>query len=326
MNKRKVLKITGSFLVITALFFVSQRLWVNRALIFAWQFTPRSLLTILISAFFYACTNYSISYAWFRLLIWYGQLNINVQDCLCIYARNQIFKYIPGNLFHYAGRHLAGRDLGMNHVALVGASFSEVMGLLIASSMFSFLGIVFLNVTQKHIPSFLIMTIFIITFFSPVIFYKIASKFKTLGESYLLPKKTIDILTHLLSIYLLYYLFFLILGGLFLNVVFSAIGHLDLGQMGTIITIFSLAWIGGFITPGAPSGIGIREAIIVSSLSKFIGEPTSLYAAFMFRIITILGDLLFFLSSFFFTNKINNSLTVRLENWADKIQASDEEI
>ena len=72
----------------------------------------------------------------------------------------------------------------------------------------------------------------------------------------------------------------------------------DFQRIALIITSFAFAWIAGYITPGSPAGIGVREALIVFSLSRFLGEAESLYIAFVLRIVTLLGDFVFFLISF----------------------------
>ena len=57
-----------------------------------------------------------------------------------------------------------------------------------------------------------------------------------------------------------------------------------------IITYYMLAWVLGFIVPGAPGGIGVREAILVLLLSPVIGDTVTLSAALIHRLISIIGD------------------------------------
>ena len=49
----------------------------------------------------------------------------------------------------------------------------------------------------------------------------------------------------------------------------------------------------GFLTPGAPSGIGIREALLVYFLGPELGAAQAIVIAALFRVATISGDLLF---------------------------------
>lgn len=53
---------------------------------------------------------------------------------------------------------------------------------------------------------------------------------------------------------------------------------------------FAASWIGGFFTPGAPAGLGVREAILVALLSPLLGPEAALGLAAAFRLVTTLGD------------------------------------
>jgi uncharacterized membrane protein YbhN (UPF0104 family) len=61
---------------------------------------------------------------------------------------------------------------------------------------------------------------------------------------------------------------------------------------------YIIAWLAGLITPGAPAGLGIRETVLLLLLSGFVMEADLLMAVLLGRLITVVGDLLFFLSSF----------------------------
>ena len=52
------------------------------------------------------------------------------------------------------------------------------------------------------------------------------------------------------------------------------------------------------MTPGAPGGLGVREAVLVTLLTgAVLGPSESLLVAVLLRAVTIAGDLLFFLTS-----------------------------
>lgn len=70
-----------------------------------------------------------------------------------------------------------------------------------------------------------------------------------------------------------------------------------------VLSSFAIAWSIGFITPGAPSGIGIREAILLLLLIPLSGEGPALILALLFRLVTIGGDIGFYAMSQFSTSK-----------------------
>ena len=52
----------------------------------------------------------------------------------------------------------------------------------------------------------------------------------------------------------------------------------------------SLAWMVGYVTPGAPAGIGLREAVLALGLSPALGESEALVLALLYRLITTVTD------------------------------------
>ncbi len=108
------------------------------------------------------------------------------------------------------------------------------------------------------------------------------------------------VLIGLAPAYALYMVFFFIIGSLLAILIYTITDLPVFSNLGMILTVFSVAWIAGFVTPGAPAGIGIREALIVLSMTHFIGDAQSLIVALIFRLISIMGDIIFFLSTSIF--------------------------
>lgn len=54
--------------------------------------------------------------------------------------------------------------------------------------------------------------------------------------------------------------------------------------------LFAAAWVVGFITPGAPAGLGVREAILVGGLKPIFGPGVAFGLPILFRLVTTLGD------------------------------------
>ena len=56
-----------------------------------------------------------------------------------------------------------------------------------------------------------------------------------------------------------------------------------------------MAWLAGLLTPGAPAGIGVRELVLVLLLKGIVPEAELLLAVLLSRLVTVGGDLLFYL-------------------------------
>jgi len=70
----------------------------------------------------------------------------------------------------------------------------------------------------------------------------------------------------------------------------SAAGPADLP---VIAAAYLVSWIVGFVVPGAPGGIGVREAVFLYLVAGTVAAPTALALALLARLMTTLGDLWF---------------------------------
>lgn len=55
------------------------------------------------------------------------------------------------------------------------------------------------------------------------------------------------------------------------------------------IAVYALAWIAGFVTPGAPAGLGVRESILVVATAGALG-PAAVSIAIAHRLVTAVAD------------------------------------
>ena len=60
------------------------------------------------------------------------------------------------------------------------------------------------------------------------------------------------------------------------------------------ISILALAWCAGVVVPGSSAGVGVREAALVLALEPYLVSDGAMVVAVALRLVTTLGDLLFF--------------------------------
>ena len=87
-----------------------------------------------------------------------------------------------------------------------------------------------------------------------------------------------------------YYLCFFLLAGSSLALLTWSFN--DEGSYLLMLFTFSVGWTLGFLTPGAPSGIGVRETVMVCILSPMIGPPQAIIVTMLSLVMTVGGDLL----------------------------------
>lgn len=57
------------------------------------------------------------------------------------------------------------------------------------------------------------------------------------------------------------------------------------------VALFSASWILGFLAPGAPAGLGVREAVLLGGLTPAIGGHLALEVTIVFRALSVGADL-----------------------------------
>ncbi len=160
-------RIGGVLLVGISLFFVAFKLWSSWEQIFSLHLTTGIVSSILLGSLLYALNCFLLSLAWQRLLVQCGQGDAEFNGCHVVYARTQSAKYIPGNVFHFAGRHLLGNSAGFQHIPLAGAALYEILGLLFASGTIAILGIVCFSFAQKWAMTPALVVIILLVPFAP---------------------------------------------------------------------------------------------------------------------------------------------------------------
>ena len=65
-----------------------------------------------------------------------------------------------------------------------------------------------------------------------------------------------------------------------------------------------LAWLAGYLTPGAPGGIGPREAALLFLLADQVAPADLILATLLFRVVTIAGDVICFVSGWLVTRPL----------------------
>jgi uncharacterized membrane protein YbhN (UPF0104 family) len=46
----------------------------------------------------------------------------------------------------------------------------------------------------------------------------------------------------------------------------------------------------GYVTPGAPAGLGLREGVLALGLTPVLGESEALALALVYRLVTVIAD------------------------------------
>lgn len=276
---KRFLNIGGSLLAIAAIFFMAARLqsYLDR-IDFSALLSTLWASIVALSCFAGLC-NFFLVVIWIRCLEYLG-VATSSSRATWIYGISQLGKYIPGNIFHLAGRQTLGmaenlpggkvlRSMIWELAILAGAAAGVFCPPFAAQYFFSSLSPLWLSG--------------IFAFCCIAVPYGVG---RVLGKP-------------LRAAYLWSILYLCCMGSVF-SVILSllteaAVPHTELFFAGTA---YVAAWFLGLVTPGAPAGLGIREGAMLFLMKGMpIPEADLLLAVLLGRIITIFGDFLFFLES-----------------------------
>lgn len=223
------------------------------------------------STLVYTLANILLAFAWWSLLTGFG-VNISRRWAVRVYGVSQIAKYVPGNIFHLAGRQAMGMADNIPAWPLAKSLAWELGLLSCAGAMFAFLAGSFI------FPNFHLIwatTTFIVSVILAAIVFR-----HVLGRYF----------AHAFSLQVV----FLSISGLIFVALMSLVAPLAAINWVNLTGAFVLAWLAGLITPGAPAGLGVRELVLLYLLKGEIQEADLLLTVLLGRTVTVAGDVLFF--------------------------------
>jgi len=304
-NAKRIVSYVGTLLMIISLVFVA------RSLITAWQNDEGFDLAMLTSPWIVAGLLGVAALEGFGILL--AGLNFrallrNVSGIACdralavkVYTESNVYKYIPGGVMYVAGRNRLAvevDELSHGKVALstVLEGISMVIGVVVVSAIFAFNHSITYIQTLDMLPIILLIIGVLVLIAIPVVYYfrhRIGKGIKQLTNnteklSWTVIVKRVGFGIVLMFSYSATFLMTLTLLGQELT--------FELGF--AIIGLYLVSWLAGFLTPGAPSGLGIREAVMMMFLADFVDVSILIAAMVMHRVLTVLGDLFAYVLAF----------------------------
>lgn len=278
---------------------------------FDWKLiiSSHNILIIFVLIILYISQYYISALIWKSFLETLSGKTLPPKLTLQIYSKANIAKYLPGNIMHLAGRNILGKKLEIRQADLAIATMMEFVILIVTtlflSAIFSFDMIVkFIYIITKNTRYFLLFVLMLISIFFLFFFFL---HFLRQKESFMIKyqklfaKETIRIILKAILVYSFSFFINGFIQIIVLNKVLKTV--INLGDLSAILSIVGISWLSGFLIPGAPGGIGIRETVMIFLLGPLVGNNNVAISTIIVRIISILGDISFFLLMVIHNNK-----------------------
>ena len=276
MNARikQVLTWVGTILAVTGTIFVAIRLNDYKAQIDLSQFNTATWIGILAFTGIYGFASSLLALAWCELLLFFDSSQSKIWS-IRVYGITQLAKYVPSNIMHFAGRQAMGMAADISGWVLAKATIWELGLLAFTGSLFSILAMPLLLPATSPL--------FMVAGFVLVIFLVAMGLNRFFAPS-------------VMRAFIWHFIFLSCSSILFVSILFLLYGSqiIEPTKISLCCGAFTVAWLIGLVTPGAPAGMGVREAVILFLLSPLLPESKLLVALILSRIVTVGGDVVFF--------------------------------
>lgn len=292
MKKNKVLRNIGNFLSIVAICFITQQLWRSWSDIqTALNWKCVSVLFLFALCIITSLTTYAILY---KKILEEMSGKAMGPECISKYLRANLYKYLPGNVMHYVGRNEIVADGQASFKQLNAGSVIEILVSVIAASAIA------LIFAGRYIIQYILFRwviygalVFSVALFIIVVLFR--SKIINFLKDIITPK-ILRISGRMVVIYMIWNILGNVIFVFLLQVLGCEIAPTDYFP---IIGIYSGVWLIGFLTPGVPGGIGVREAMLNVLLSGLIPTWAASLAGVLMRAAQILGELTAYVAAVF---------------------------
>ena len=259
------------------------------------QIIGRQEILWLLGGIFFSFLSIIINaYAW-KLLINNIGCNVNNLNIIKIFLTTNIYKYLPGGVWHFVSR--------FNSLRLELSIEKSVESILLEPLLMLVAGLIFIPFGRFNIVILILCwssTLFFLPAFRQFLIKKLramkANLFVNIDHS---KDRKLSNNNQNISIKMLYPY-----KPLFVEIIFvlsrflgflCCIKAFSIGSLisqGELISTFSLAWIIGLIVPAAPGGLGVFESVILFSLGSYLPEAPLLASLLCYRLVSTISDIL----------------------------------
>lgn len=295
-NLNKSLKIIGNIITIVAIFYVIKRL-MNNDYDYSQLLVSKNIFPMLIIIVVQSVMVMTNAFPWKILVEMLTERKVPFAETIPVYVSANLMKYVPGNVFQYVGRNQLAVRNRLPHLPVALATMLDVLITVIAAAIISIFFLYdfiakYLRVNSWMQTALIIVGIIIVLAVFLMFLFRNQIWKKIENYSYLFSTKSIKTIL----IALIYYIIVLMISSLMYLIVVIYITDTPLSSQVflQLFSAYTLAWLVGFITPGAPGGIGIKELVMVAVTGGYIGTDVITLSMVIIRILLVVADCIAF--------------------------------
>jgi uncharacterized membrane protein YbhN (UPF0104 family) len=210
-----------------------------------------------------------------------------------VYFLSNLGWYVPGKVWYAVGRAYLGQREGVSVGVISTSVLMEVVLSLTSSALMATLALPLLSplLGAKGLYLGIAVLVLGLAVLHPALMKPSLALLERLLPG---PKRTIEpplrysVMMGLLAGYLFIWGF---VGAAFF-VLLNAVYPLHLAWLPTVVAIYAVSWMAGFLAPFAPSGLGVREGAMILLLGQYLPVPAVTATALLFRVWLVLAEVL----------------------------------
>jgi len=298
LTKTQIVSVVGTLLMVASLVFLGRRLFLDHAVAdfdLSLLLTRSVIIGLIVVSIMEGIGIVMATFNYRALVRNVSGVLVTKPLALVVYAISNLYKYIPGGVMYVVGRNrLAVETEELSHSKVALATVLE--GMIIAISaiiiiLFTVLDHAVYYLRQVEWPPALVIVLIAIVVLGGSALFSFRHKIKK-GLKKLFDHMQVLSIPVLLKRCGFGLLIMALWGGTFLVTLMVLGQPLEPGQGPTVIGLFLLSWLAGFLTPGAPSGLGIREVVLLMFMGDILNEEILFAAMLMHRVVVAAGDII----------------------------------
>lgn len=251
-------------------------------------------IVIVMLQIFFGC------YGWLKFVEILSGSVVGFKVTMLTYTKSNIYKYVPGNVFQLIARNELASKCGIGNLDVAAATIMDTVISLAVALLVAFccLGQIVLKyiidiwLNYRTLFSFLIVAGLAVLCFATII---LKNRVLILMQQFIdkLTKSNICKFLQAIGYYVLNNLVTAITMFLFVTIVFEI--PQTPKMLITLSGAYILSAIVGMVTPGAPGGIGVREAVMIVLTGSMMDSNIIITTLVLLRVTAIAGDVVVFL-------------------------------
>ena len=243
----------------------------------------------------YAASAITSGFAWHRLLRAIGETP-GIRQVFRIWLLAQIAKYLPGNVGQHISRVGLACAAGYSAPRVIMTIAVETAAVVAVAGMLGGFTITFaapeLLTDSLHLPAGWALALTgvglcgAVWFGTRMLLAFLAERWRRFSGNSAFHRPAIPVV----ALCCLLYSGNFLLMGLMLDLLASNLFDVQSSEVLLLTGIYAVAWVLGFLMPGAPGGLGVREAVLLAALVPVYDNAIAIGLVVALRLVTTLGD------------------------------------